>query len=447
MDTNKPIKVKRAYKKRQKIPKQCLICERISHFRYYNVQSCDGCKQFFRRAVIRQRTFTCPKTNSCILNNANETTVCRACRLDKCLLVGMDPTLLEIEKTPALHCFIQWLYQRRFFLRQQNTNGLNAHIDTQVTLDYAENYEPSSSSSSSSSATSSSPIIQDVSYETRQPFAWPPREIASKLWDKSLAIRQTIRSMHSVEQQIRAFISIRREFYDGFFEQFSTLNDFLKNAESIVANPDKYTKAVGPHPSPHQIYMHVAKHGNFSGKYNLLLFEIVSVIDLCRTMPHFKCLEPNDQSIIMHFVAIPLIELNERFYSSKVNSPIVTSIRTMRLVRCFFTPIIRVITATKLSKHWPIPSITGLSPAGRRTLQQWSDHYADLLMSHLRINYGNLTAAQRFAELVHLLEAVLFSTKKHHEFLTYLAMVTEQDRFHASFPPIFVPMLLHGKPG
>ncbi|KAL3107932.1 hypothetical protein niasHT_012840 [Heterodera trifolii] len=169
--------------------------------------------------------------------------------MDKCLLVGMDPTLLEIEQTPALHCFIQWLYQRRLFLREQNTNGLNDHIDTQIELDCAENYEPSSSSTSS--------IIQDVSYET----------------------------------------------------------------------------------------------------------------------------------------------------------------------------------------------IAGLSPEGRRTLQQWSDHYAGLLMSHLRINYGNLTAAQRFAELVHLLEAVLFSTKKHHEFLTYLAMVTEQDRFHAALPPIFVPMLLHGRPG
>ncbi|KAL3069833.1 hypothetical protein niasHT_033410 [Heterodera trifolii] len=347
----------------------------------------------------------------------------------------MDPTLLEIEKTPALHCFIQWLYQRRFFLRQQNTNGLNAHIDTQVTLDYAENYEPSSSSSSSSSATSSSPIIQDVSYETRQPFAWPPREIASKLWDKSLAIRQTIRSMHSVEQQIRAFISIRREFYDGFFEQFSTLNDFLKNAESIVANPDKYTKAVGPHPSPHQIYMNVAKHGNFSGKYNLLLFEIVSVIELCRTMPHFQCLEPNDRSIIMHFVAIPLIELNERFYSSKVNSPIVTSIPNNA-----FSPLFLYYNNPRYYGDKTVKTLAD-------SLYQWSDHYADLLMSHLRINHGNLTAAQRFAELVHLLEAVLFSTKKHHEFLTYLAMVTEQDRFHASFPPIFVPMLLHGKPG
>ncbi|KAL3069840.1 hypothetical protein niasHT_033417 [Heterodera trifolii] len=385
----------------------------------------------------------------------------------------MDPTLLEIEKTPALHCFIQWIYQRRLFLLQQKTKCENDDTDTQIALDYAENYEPSSSSSSSSS----SPIIHDVSYEKHQPFTWPPREIASKLYDKSVAIRHTIRLMHSVEQQIREFISIRREFYDGFFEKFSTLNDFLKNAESIVANPDKYTKAVGPHPSPHQIYMHVAKHGNFSGKYNLLLFEIVSVIDLCRTMPHFKCLEPNDQSIIMHFVAIPLIELNERFYSSKVNSPIVTSIpnnsfsplflyynnpryygdKTVKtLADSLYVKSMVPFNKLKLSDEEFLllralilsnSAITGLSPAGRRTLQQWSDHYADLLMSHLRINHGNLTAAQRFAELVHLLEAVLFSTKKHHEFLTYLAMVTEQDRFHAAFPPIFVPMLLHGKHG
>ncbi|KAL3110980.1 hypothetical protein niasHT_017153 [Heterodera trifolii] len=200
--------------------------------------------------------------------------MCRSCRLDKCLLAGMDPTLVEIEPTPALKSFIKWLYQR-----------LN------------------------------------------QPFAEPLVEIPSNLSDKSVALCQTIRSMHSVEQHIRSFISIRREFYDGIFEQFPTLNDFLKGTENIVSNPNKYTKTIGPHFFPEQIYHMVTKHGNFLNKKSMLLFQVMTAIDLCRTMPHFQSLETNDQAILLSFITIPLFSLySRRFYSSKVNSPIVQSI-------------------------------------------------------------------------------------------------------------------------
>ncbi|KAL3101535.1 hypothetical protein niasHT_023055 [Heterodera trifolii] len=44
---------------------------------------------------------------------------CRACRLDKCLLEGMDPTMVEAEKSTKLSQFIQSLFKRRQFLQQQ----------------------------------------------------------------------------------------------------------------------------------------------------------------------------------------------------------------------------------------------------------------------------------------------------------------------------------------
>ncbi|KAL3125520.1 hypothetical protein niasHT_004484 [Heterodera trifolii] len=44
---------------------------------------------------------------------------CRACRLDKCLLEGMDPTMVEAEQSADLSQFIQTLYKRCEFLQQQ----------------------------------------------------------------------------------------------------------------------------------------------------------------------------------------------------------------------------------------------------------------------------------------------------------------------------------------
>ncbi|KAL3102398.1 hypothetical protein niasHS_000243 [Heterodera schachtii] len=89
-------------------------------------------------------------------------------------------------------------------------------------------------------------------------------------------------------------------------------------------------------------------------------------------------------------------------------------------------------------------AVTGLSDAGRRTLQHLSEHYANLLMHYLRTNYGNMAGILRYAELVHLAESVFFNAERGHEFFTYLAMVTDQGRFHAAIPPIFTPMILHG---
>ncbi|KAL3084700.1 hypothetical protein niasHT_031585 [Heterodera trifolii] len=235
--------------------------------------------------------------------------MCRSCRLDKCLLVGMDPTLVEIEQTSALKSFIQWIYQRREFLQHHQKRNCEKN-DTAVKKESAINYEENC----------------DSFDKVNQPFAEPLVEIPSNLSDKSVALCQTIRSMHSIEQHIRSFISIRREFYDGIFEQFPTLNDFLKGTENIVLNPNKYTKTIGPHFFPEQIYQMVTKHGNFFNKKSMLLFQVMTAIDLCRTMPHFQILETNDQAILLNFITIPLFSLNGRFYSSKVNSPIVQSI-------------------------------------------------------------------------------------------------------------------------
>jgi hypothetical protein len=38
---------------------------------------------------------------------------CRSCRLDRCLLMGMDPKMVNIRKTSQLHQFVEALERRR----------------------------------------------------------------------------------------------------------------------------------------------------------------------------------------------------------------------------------------------------------------------------------------------------------------------------------------------
>ncbi|KAL3083887.1 hypothetical protein niasHT_036458 [Heterodera trifolii] len=232
-------------------------------------------------------------------------------------------------------------------------------------------------------------------------------------------------------------------------------------------------KVMTQHGNPDEIYKQVAKHGNFGKKNGLFVLAIVSVIDLCRTMPHFGMLGPKDQAILLSFVAVPLQYLNARFYSSKINSPIVTvpnssfsplylyyknpfyaGDKTIEaLSESLFVKSMEIFNKLQLTEDEFLlvralisshSAVTGLSDAGRRTLQHLSEHYANLLMHYLRTNYGNMAGILRYAELVHLAESVFFNAERGHEFFTYLAMVTDQGRFHAAIPPIFTPMILHG---
>ncbi|GMR44993.1 hypothetical protein PMAYCL1PPCAC_15188, partial [Pristionchus mayeri] len=70
----------------------CVVCGDRASGMHYGVASCNGCKTFFRRAVITRRQYTCLK------NGQQQITLiypvgrcgCRACRMRKCIESGMN---------------------------------------------------------------------------------------------------------------------------------------------------------------------------------------------------------------------------------------------------------------------------------------------------------------------------------------------------------------------
>lgn len=66
----------------------CAICgDRSSGF-HYGVQSCEGCKSFFKRTVQKQLHYTCVESMSCHIDKNNRIR-CQFCRFQKCLSLGM----------------------------------------------------------------------------------------------------------------------------------------------------------------------------------------------------------------------------------------------------------------------------------------------------------------------------------------------------------------------
>ncbi|CAP23237.2 Protein CBR-NHR-40 [Caenorhabditis briggsae] len=86
-------------KKREKIPEGtlCVVCSDLASGIHYSVASCNGCKTFFRRALVNKQTFTCQFTGDCVVGKSVRC-VCRSCRLKKCFDMGMDPKAIQHDR-------------------------------------------------------------------------------------------------------------------------------------------------------------------------------------------------------------------------------------------------------------------------------------------------------------------------------------------------------------
>ncbi|KAI6213093.1 hypothetical protein M3Y94_00109100 [Aphelenchoides besseyi] len=60
---------------------------------------CRSCKVFFRRCVKSEGIFTCLFENKCVVEK-NSRASCRACRLERCITVGMNPNLVHSDRKP-----------------------------------------------------------------------------------------------------------------------------------------------------------------------------------------------------------------------------------------------------------------------------------------------------------------------------------------------------------
>ncbi|KAL7072927.1 hypothetical protein ACQ4LE_007782 [Meloidogyne hapla] len=91
---------------RNERPTDCVVCSRPAKCCHFDVPSCLGCRSFFRRSVLGQRTYVCKNIGNCQIEKGE---LCRSCRFDRCLLGGMDfrtiqkfPDGVEVDKISAM---------------------------------------------------------------------------------------------------------------------------------------------------------------------------------------------------------------------------------------------------------------------------------------------------------------------------------------------------------
>ncbi|XP_060566864.1 photoreceptor-specific nuclear receptor-like [Ruditapes philippinarum] len=89
-----------SYSKRVSPGLTCLVCGDTSSGKHYGILACNGCSGFFKRSVRRKLIYRCQAgTGLCIVDKAHRNQ-CQACRLKKCLQLGMNKDAVQNERQP-----------------------------------------------------------------------------------------------------------------------------------------------------------------------------------------------------------------------------------------------------------------------------------------------------------------------------------------------------------
>ncbi|XP_045196082.2 ecdysone receptor-like [Mercenaria mercenaria] len=82
----------------------CIICEGEASGFHYGCNTCEACKNFFRRCLLRKSDtpFVCHSGKTCEISFKKNKNNCSACRLDKCLEMGMAKEKCKMGRYTAL---------------------------------------------------------------------------------------------------------------------------------------------------------------------------------------------------------------------------------------------------------------------------------------------------------------------------------------------------------
>ncbi|CAK5085979.1 unnamed protein product [Meloidogyne enterolobii] len=122
---------------------KCLVCGQENPKMHYGVLACLGCKGFFRRALKKLNEYECFHNNNCIIDK-NERTSCRACRLQKCLDVGMDPAAVRPDRSLTgkqqleTHRFSLSPIRRRLSSIDEKTSNNNNDVTNEKTKNLSQ---------------------------------------------------------------------------------------------------------------------------------------------------------------------------------------------------------------------------------------------------------------------------------------------------------------------
>ncbi|GMR59896.1 hypothetical protein PMAYCL1PPCAC_30091, partial [Pristionchus mayeri] len=80
----------------------CVVCAHPAHGLHFGVLSCRACAAFYRRTVVLSKQYACRRANKTCAINKEERYLCRYCRYQRCLQVGMQADNVQWNRDKVL---------------------------------------------------------------------------------------------------------------------------------------------------------------------------------------------------------------------------------------------------------------------------------------------------------------------------------------------------------
>ncbi|XP_050429655.1 zygotic gap protein knirps-like isoform X2 [Adelges cooleyi] len=100
----------------------CRVCGEPAAGFHFGAFTCEGCKSFFGRTYNNLSSISeCKNNGECVINKKNRTS-CKACRLRKCLVVGMSKSGSRYGRRSnwfKIHCLLQEQQQHHHHIQHQ----------------------------------------------------------------------------------------------------------------------------------------------------------------------------------------------------------------------------------------------------------------------------------------------------------------------------------------
>ncbi|XP_014225542.1 zygotic gap protein knirps-like [Trichogramma pretiosum] len=110
---------------------QCKVCGEPAAGFHFGAFTCEGCKSFFGRTYNNLGSISeCKNGGICVINKKNRT-ACKACRLRKCLMVGMSKSGSRYGRRSnwfKIHCLLQEQSNNSQSTSNLNTGPFNANF-------------------------------------------------------------------------------------------------------------------------------------------------------------------------------------------------------------------------------------------------------------------------------------------------------------------------------
>ncbi|KAI1718168.1 zinc finger, c4 type (two domains) domain-containing protein [Ditylenchus destructor] len=253
-----------------KMPTKCLICGYPTNCCHYDVASCNGCKTFFRRSLLASKQYTCKFNGMCNVEVLGISR-CRACRFDRCILVGMNPKAMNLPSSSDAQKFSEYVSSRRRHLTEKFADSSPVLIGKL------------------------GPIFEET------------------MEDK------IIKSLLYVEERVRKIReSSHRPSEDVICRSIRELLE--PNQQNILACADQYPKE-NSWPLTSELDMrHEIKRLKRDKQPHFLIMDILLSIEMAKTFPVFCQLDYNDQELLLKQVILANTLLLQAFYSYQMKS-------------------------------------------------------------------------------------------------------------------------------